>query len=393
MTAFISAMGLVCSLGSGHELVRASLFARRPPAGLSRSEMFSPGRSLLLGVVEAPLPDTAPWPLAYRTRTNQLAAEALLQINTEVATAAALYGPDRLAVVIGGSTAGMREGELAVKEHHRSGRWPADYHFAQQELGSTADFLSWKTGSCGPAHVISTACSSGAKALISAARMLEAGLADAVLCGGADALCRLTVAGFSALEAVSDDVCNPLSMHRRGINLGEGAALFLVTREPAAVKLGGYGEADDAYHLSAPAPDGRGAIKAMRQSLQRAGLDASAVDYVNLHGTATLHNDAMESIAVSAVFGDAVAVSSTKPHTGHTLGAAGAIEAAFCWLTLVDNPRGSLPVHWWDGCQDVSLPPLRVVGPGNELGRPARHLVSNSFAFGGSNVSLLMSTA
>ena len=171
------------------------------------------------------------------------------------------------------------------------------------------------------------------------------------------------------------------------------AALFLVTREPAAVRLSGYGECSDAYHLSAPAPDARGAIGAMRQALARAAIEAAELDYVNLHGTATLQNDAMESLAVSSVCGNSIPVSSTKPLTGHALGAAGAIEAAFGWLTLVDNPQGRLPVHWWDGHADPKLPALRVVAPGAGLGRPLRHLLSNSFAFGGSNATLLLSAA
>jgi 3-oxoacyl-[acyl-carrier-protein] synthase I len=254
-------------------------------------------------------------------------------------------------------------------------------------------FVARELGICGPAHVISTACSSGAKALASAARLLRAGLADAVIAGGADTLCRLTVAGFRALECVSVARCNPLSARRKGINLGEGAALFVMSRELGPLRLSGWGETSDAHHMSAPDPTGRGAADAMRLALHRAGVPPGAVDYVNLHGTGTRQNDAMESHAVGQVLGLDVATSSTKPLTGHALAAAGAIEAAFAWLTLVDNPRGVLPPHWWDGERDPELAGLHVVSPGGSLGRPPAHVLSNSFAFGGSNAALLISTA
>jgi 3-oxoacyl-[acyl-carrier-protein] synthase-1 len=157
------------------------------------------------------------------------------------------------------------------------------------------------------------------------------------------------------------------------------------------VRLSGWGESADAHHMSAPEPQGRGAAEAMQRALARAGVAAGEVDYVNLHGTATEQNDAMESLAVERVLGRDVPVSSTKPLTGHALAAAGAIEAVFAWHTLVDNPHGRLPVHWWDGVVDAALPALRPVAPGTALGRPVRHVLSNSFAFGGSNASLLFS--
>jgi 3-oxoacyl-[acyl-carrier-protein] synthase-1 len=219
------------------------------------------------------------------------------------------------------------------------------------------------------------------------------GLCVAVIAGGADTLCRLTVAGFRSLECVSPAPCNPLSSNRAGINLGEGAALFLMSRQPGPLRLAGWGETSDAHHMSAPDPAGRGAADAMRMALQRAGLSPGAVDYVNLHGTGTRQNDAMESHAVAQVLGLEVPVGSTKPCTGHALAAAGAIEAAVAWLTLVDNPRGLLPPHRWDGERDPELAALRVVSPGETLGRAPRDVLSNSFAFGGSNAALLISTA
>ncbi len=203
-------------------------------------------------------------------------------------------------------------------------------------------------------------------------------------------MCAFTVAGFSALESVSATQCNPLSANRNGINIGEGAALFLMTREPAAVALCGWGESSDGHHMSAPDPAGGGARLSITQALQRAGITASQIDYINMHGTATVQNDAMESRVIHDLFGADVAVSSTKPFTGHTLGAAAAIEAALCWLAMQDdNVDGKLPPHLWDGVQDASLPILNVVAPGTRLGRPVRWALSNSIAFGGSNATLV----
>ena len=196
-----------------------------------------------------------------------------------------------------------------------------------------------------------------------------------------------------SLESVSAERCNPLSAHRHGINLGEAAAFFVVSREAGPVRLAGWGETQDAHHMSAPDPTGRGAQSAMQQALDRAGMTAQQIDYINLHGTATPHNDAMESLAVHALFGRDVAVSSTKPLTGHALAAAGALEAAIAWHVLQDNPDGKLPAHWWDGVPDPALPEVRVVAPGAHLGRPVRAVLSNSFAFGGNNSALLFAAA
>lgn len=390
MAIYLNELGLVCSLGRGADEVRQALAREDGPHGLVEADDFLPGRVLPVGRVQGELPSSEAWPLWQQSRNNRLAAEALRQIEPAVRAAIERCGAQRVAVVLGGSTSGVREGELAVQQRQREGAWPKGYHYRQQELGTTARFVAEACGAQGPAYVISTACSSGAKALAAGARLLNAGMADAVIAGGVDTLCAFTLAGFGALESLSEARCNPLSKHRNGINLGEGAALFLMTREPGAVRLAGWGETVDAHHMSAPDPEGRGAIDAMRQALQRGGVAPEAVDYINLHGTATPQNDAMESKAVAAVFGAETPVSSTKPMTGHALGAAGAIEAAFGWLALRDNPRGALPPHWWDGEADPALPRLNAVPPGATLGRPLRYVLSNSFAFGGSNAALLL---
>ena len=389
MTAiFLQAQSCVCALGDTPGAIRAALWADSP-SGVAPTELHTPGRMLNLGCVTTPLPSLADLPENQRSRNNALLLAALAPLRASVQAAVDRFGPQRVAVVLGVSTAGLDEGVAAVRQVHAGFGWPRGYDYALQEMGNAAQCVARQLGVTGPAYVISTACSSGAKALATGARLLRSGLVDAVVAGGGDALSGFTIAGFSGLDAVSAERCNPLSANRAGINIGEGAALFLMGRDDGPVRLAGWGESADAHHMSAPEPSGRGAAEAMRRALARAGVAPGEVDYVNLHGTATPQNDAMESLAVERVLGRDVAVSSTKPLTGHALAAAGAIEAVFAWHALVDNPAGRLPVHWWDGVADPALPALRAVAPGMALGRPLRHVLSNSFAFGGSNASLL----
>ena len=386
---YLNECALVCALGAEREAVKRRLLDEAR-SGLAVSDACSPGRPLPLGQAEAVLPNLDHLPLPLRSRNNALALAALAQIRPAVDAAIARYGAGRVGVIIGTSTSGVGATEAALAAHLETGTLPADFHYGQQEMASPALFLARELGAAGPAYVHSSACSSSAKAMASAARLIRMGLVDAVVSGGVDTLCRFTVAGFSALESVSEVPCNPLGASRKGINLGEGAALFLMTKEPAAVALCGWGESSDGHHMSAPDPQGGGARIAMNEALRRAGIAAGDIDYINLHGTATVQNDAMESRAVAELFGHEVAVSSTKPFTGHTLGAAGAVEAAFCWLAMQDdNPEGKLPPHLWDGTADPALPLMNVAAPGARLGRPIRYALSNSFAFGGSNAALV----
>jgi 3-oxoacyl-[acyl-carrier-protein] synthase-1 len=263
-----------------------------------------------------------------------------------------------------------------------------------QEMGTPARFVAHELGLSAAARtVISTACSSSAKALATAARLIRSGQADVVIAGGADSLCGFTLAGFSALEAVSPERCNPFSANRRGINIGEGAALFIVSRRPGPVRLCGWGESADAHHMSAPDPTGRGARLAIEAALRCAGISGHDIDYVNLHGTATAQNDAMEAPVSAALYAAGTPMSSTKPLTGHTLGAAGAIEAALCWLMLARNPERRLLPQLWDGVSDPALPRLHFAAHGERAKRPMRFVASHSFAFGGSNAALVLGAA
>lgn len=395
---YLNACGIVCALGASHAEVKARLYAGRP--GVAPTRAWTPDRELPLGCVLAELPQLAHLPPAQRSRNNALVLAALAQIRPAVDAAIARHGADRVGVVIGTSTSGIGETEHAIRTYATQGVLPDDFQYDRQEMGSPAVMLARELGVAGPAYVHSSACSSSAKAMASAARLIKMGLCDAVVTGGADSLCTFTVAGFASLESVSAALCNPMSANRNGINIGEGAALFLMTADAdagagadtgAAVALMGWGESSDGHHMSAPDPTGAGAALAMTQALQRAGVAAGEVDYINMHGTATPQNDAMESRVIAALFGEQVPVSSTKPFTGHTLGAAAAIEAALCWLAMQDdNRQGRLPPHLWDGVFDPALPRLNLAAPGAALGRPLRRVLSSSFAFGGSNAALVL---
>jgi 3-oxoacyl-[acyl-carrier-protein] synthase I len=386
---YLNDYGIVCSLGRDPSSVRAGLMAAVDPIGLTLTDRFTPGQSFHLGLVSGELPDIGGMPAYFHSKNNRLGLLALQQIEPAVRRAIDKYGTNRVAIVVGTSTSGQLEAEAARLQFEREGQWPISFDYKMQELGNLAVFLSKYLGTTGVAHVISTACSSSSKALASAGRLLQSGMVDAVVAGGVDALASLTISGFSSLESVSAQRTNPLSKNRSGISLGEGAAVFLLSRESGPVRLAGWGESSDAHHMSAPDPTGRGARTAMELALKRGGVHPEQVDYINLHGTGTHHNDVMEALAVYELCGSGVPVSSTKSLTGHTLGAAGAVEAAFACMTLMDNPSGTLPPHWWDGQTDPELARLNVVAPSFSLGRAPGYVLSNSFAFGGSNASLL----
>jgi 3-oxoacyl-[acyl-carrier-protein] synthase I len=385
---YLQPPGVICAAGDDLAALRDAVFAGEP-GGVAANGAVWPGHELHLGAVRTALPAVDSLPLEQRSRNNALLLAALAQIRAQVDEAIARHGANRVGVVLGTSTSGVAESEVAIAALARDGQLPAGFHVEQQELGSPALMLAQLLGLGGPRYVVSTACSSGAKALASGARLLRAGLCDAVLAGGVDALCGMTVAGFAALDSIDAARCRPMSATRSGINIGEGAALFVLSREPSPVRLAGHGESSDAHHISAPEPSGRGALTAMREALRRAGLAPADIGYLNLHGTATPQNDAMESRAVAELFGLDLPCSSTKPLTGHALGAAGAIEAAIAWLTVSGD--GRLPIHHFDGQRDAGLPQIALVAPGQRLAAAPCHVMSNSFAFGGNNASLVLS--
>jgi 3-oxoacyl-[acyl-carrier-protein] synthase-1 len=388
----LSALGIVNALGASVDLVWARLLDGEPSRLANRSDL-APDRVLRVGAVHDPLPRIPERLAEYDCRNNAMALAALLQIEEPIARARREYGAERVGVVMGTSTSGVSSAEEAIGHELREGGLTPTFHYAQLEFGGLASFAAEYLGVRGPAYSLSTACSSGARALASARSLLTLGVCDAVIAGAADSLCGLTAGGFTALSAVCDGVTNPCSKNRAGLTLGEGAAVFLVEPGSGGVQLLGMGESSEAHHMSAPDPSGTGAEAAMRGALADADLSPDAIAYLNLHGTGTPLNDKMECLAVERVFGSELPVSSTKPLVGHTLGAAGAIEAAFCWLILDRCDAGalSLPPHWWDGERDPELPPLHLVQKGETaIVRGAPRVMTNSFGFGGNNCTLVL---
>ncbi len=333
---------------------------------------------------------------AFDCRNNRLAQLALEQdgFATAVRTAVERYGAARVGVFVGTSTAGILQTELAYRRRDPvTGALPADFNYrGTHSTFSVADFTRNYFNLTGPAVVVSSACSSSAKVFSSARRMLAAGLIDAAVVGGVDSLCLTTLYGFNSLGLLSEQACRPFDENRNGISIGEAAAFALLERLPDhldadAVLLLGVGESSDAYHISSPHPEGLGARMAMKDALDMAGLHPSEIDYINLHGTATQSNDDAEGKAVLALFGSDTPCSSTKGATGHTLGAAGGLEAVICALALQNDllPAGLNTEH--------TDPRLSLNYLMNNREQPVARVLSNSFGFGGTNCSLVFGRA
>ena len=391
---FLEDCGIVTCLGRGKTNVARALFSGNDNGIILRDDLV-PNSAVYAGVVAGDLPSPPADLLDLDSRNNRLMQVALIEIASSVEKAIARYGRNRIAVVLGTSTSGIADGEDALAVFENTGSWPASFHYRKQEISSLSTFAARFFGLTGLSYTVATACSSSAKVFASARRLIRAGLADAAIVGGADTLCRTTLNGFNALELLSQKKCNPFSANRNGITIGEGASAFLMTPDEGLIQLLGVGETSDAYHPTAPDPDGSGARESMLQALGDAHLTPQDIAYINLHGTATLLNDAMEARAVASIFGYRIPCSSTKGLTGHMLGATGGCEAAFMWLAL--NPATSLgvfPPHIWDGLRDPALPELNLVGLGESLpSGKSLAMLSNSFGFGGSNASIILGRA
>ena len=402
---YIHAYEGICALGKGVSIINDKLFGQQAPSNGVYSQDFAPNTDMFLGLVAKEDTDICllpkQIPKRWQTRINALIYHGFSLLEPAYRQLSQLINPARIGVVLGSSNAGISQGEDAIAAICNRQLSPASYDYEQQEYGNPAQFLAWLLGSLGPAYTLSTACSSSAKAFISGARLLQQDLCDLVVVGGADVVSQLTAQGFLSLEAVDGARSQPFAKNRKGIHLGEGVALFVLSRQPSGIRLVGWGESSDAHHIAAPQPDGYGAESSMKHALQHANLNSSEIDYLNLHGTATLQNDAMEAQAVSRVFGDALEketlkVSSTKALTGHTLGAAGAIEALFCVMTLQQQRPLAVPVHHIDGGRSALDPSIAAYLNPNAFATATHNhvekidfVMSNSFGFGGSNTSLV----
>ncbi|MDH5368794.1 MAG: beta-ketoacyl-[acyl-carrier-protein] synthase family protein [Gammaproteobacteria bacterium] len=385
----ISASSMVNALGRGKEATLTALQQKRsglqPSQGLDFSTWLGRVHDVDDYALEASL-------IRFRCRNNQLAKLALDTDNFRDAINKAKdkYGAHRIGVFLGSSTSGSEETEKAYQNRNAKGELPTDYDYMHtHNFTSLLDYTQQSLGLTGVGQVISTACSSSAKVFAAAHRHIDAGFCDAAIVGGVDTLTQISLYGFNSLQLTSANPCRPCDENRDGISIGEAAGFALLeatTGTTSNVVLKGYGESSDAYHMSTPHPEGRGAASAMQKALDSASIKADEIDYVNLHGTATPSNDAAEGKAILSVFGTHTPCSSTKGWTGHTLGAAGITEALICMLILENQ---FLPTNLNLQKADPSLS-IQVLSENTKPEKMIKHVISNSFGFGGSNCSLIL---
>jgi 3-oxoacyl-[acyl-carrier-protein] synthase-1 len=340
------------------------------------------------------LPELTPSLQTFSTRNARIALAAINHpadgLRSALEQAIERYGARRVGVVLGTSTSGIYETENAYASLEEQARVPDSFSLPNKHSWvATARFLQAELGLEGPCYVISTACSSSSKSLASAQRLIATGVCDAVLTGGVDSLCRLTMYGFKSLDIMSEQPCTPLDKDRSGISLGEGAGLLLVEKPHAmfsdCVHQLGCGESSDAHHKTAPHPEGKGAVIAMREALTQAGINANDIDYVNLHATGTVLNDSAEMLAMDQVFNSELHCSGTKGLTGHTLGAAGGIETIITWLSLKQGFRpGTCNLKQVDAAFHCN------VNRDSETDVPVAFTMNNNFGFGGNNTSVVL---
>jgi 3-oxoacyl-[acyl-carrier-protein] synthase I len=386
---------LTTCLGAGRQANWNAIQAQR--TGLAPCQFETVDLPTFIGEVAGVSAVALPERLKHHDcRNNQLALLGLQQDGfiESVQAAISAYGANRVGVFLGTSTSGILSTELAYRQRETSsGALPADFHYAQtHNTYSVSGFVREYFNLAGPSVAVSSACSSSAKVFGNAARMIQAGLIDAAIVGGVDSLCLTTLYGFNSLELLSNALCQPYDVSRKGISISEAAGFALLTRDPVSLNganyvVTGIGESSDAHHMSSPHPEGAGALAAMKQALTMSTLRAEQIDYVNLHGTATKSNDAAEGLAVANLMGTQTPCSSTKGHTGHALGAAGIIEAAIGFMAI---EHGTTPGGVNTTQRDPSLSLNYLM---QNLDRAPSTVLSNSFGFGGSNCSLVLSRA
>ncbi|BDG70572.1 beta-ketoacyl-ACP synthase [Roseomonas fluvialis] len=390
MTALrITAITATSAMGVGLAAMRAALHGRH--GGLTPCDLPGMPPGIWIGRVREAEGLEPPAPLAaFACRNTRLVELALRQdgFADAVAAAVARHGADRVAVVLGTSTSGIEETEQAWARRGADGVLSGYDYARTHDLHALPRYVRARLGLRGACVSISTACTSGARAFLDAGMLIAAGLADAAVVGGADTLCRLTLHGFGSLELLARGPTRPCAEDRDGISIGEAAAFALLERagpdDAGRLGLLGAGASSDGHHMSSPHPEGHGAVTAMRAALDSAGLAPHDIGYVNMHGTGTRANDAMEDRAITRIFGDTVPCSSTKGWTGHTLGASGALEAAVAAIAVED---GLVP-----GCLGVDRPDPSFASRIAVTNTPARidRVLSNSFGFGGSNCALVI---
>ena len=375
----LSELGFICALGTTTDEIMFN--AKNAISGLKPTTNDMPNTTVPFGWVDI---QNNP---VHKLRAYTLLDATIHQIQDAIENIKLKYSKNRIGIILGSSNTGIHEAQQDIEQKLQSGKFPNDFTLDEIELGSPSTYLRNKLNLTGPAYTISTACSSSAKAFSSARNLLTNNICDAIIVGGVDSHCAFAQNGFFSLESLSTKLTNPMSQNRNGINLGEGCALFIMEKNEKTntIQLLGIGETSDAYHTTHPDPTGNGAIMAMKLALSDAKISPEKIDYINMHGTGTIANDTMESNAIHSVFGKNTLCASTKPLTGHTLGASGAVELALSYLML--KHQFIIP-HKYDGVYDKTLPQINLA-TGNET-KTLHYIQSNSFAFGGSNASIII---
>ena len=388
----VTAYSAVTACGIGKQALYQALIEGK--TALKEPQLFSTDFPAFVGEVNADsLPQLSSQLSEYSTRNAQIALACLNhqddQLRYAITKAKDQYGAHRVGVVLGTSTSGIYETENEYINIETQARISDEYNFSTQHVWvATSRFLQQELGLQGPCYVISTACSSSSKSIAAAQRLIAADVCDAVVTGGVDSLCRMTLQGFKSLDLISPTPCTPLDENRDGISLGEGAGLLVLERASEDLKnhphLLGSGESSDAYHMTAPHPKGLGAEIAMRHALSQAALNPEQIDYLNLHATGTHKNDQAELLAVNTIFGPKIKCSGTKGLIGHTLGAAGGIEAVIALLALEnDFLPGTCGLQKADQqfqCNIIERSKTEAL---------TESVMSNNYGFGGNNSSLI----
>lgn len=384
---YINCYASISALGNTKDEIIRTLQSDRKDYLTERTDMIIGGKSAYYGCVrDFNLPDISQYK-EHNTRNNRFLAYLCDELKSEINYFLNKYNRDRIGVVMGTSTSGLSESETEIKKFKQTNTRSDDYYYSFQEFGDPAMFLSDYLKVTGPSYTISTACSSSSRALISGKRLIESGLCDVVLTGGADTLSTVPINGFNSMGLISSSPCTPFCEERDGISIGEAGGLMILSKEKAPLTLKGVGESSDAYHVSSPDPSGAGALCAMKMALKDAALTTDDIGYINLHGTATKLNDAMEAKAVASLFADKVPCSSTKYMTGHTLGAAGILES--CILCYILENDLDLPVQSTKlRALDQTLDSCGLITERRKAA--AKYMMSNSFAFGGNNASVII---
>ncbi len=366
---YITDYNAICNLGGDIDRIFENAI-KGDTSFLTLDNSIAKGKEFYLGKISAELPEIKEG--NYNLRCNRLLLYLMNSMQKNLDILIEKYGKNRVAVVTATTNSGIEEYENSQNPKHF-------------EIGNTAEYIKNHLGLNNFYECISTACSSGIKTFSTAQKLLEKDICDAVITAGVDALAKLPVFGFHSLEVLSDKKSNPFSKNRSGINIGEAAAMFIIEKQGHGISIKGTGETSDAYHAATPDPKGYEAARAIKIALQNANLPPDAIDYINLHGTGTVANDLMEANAVYNIFGSCVEASSTKPLTGHCLGAAASLETALCCHVI---KKQTLLPHIYDGEYDYTLPQINLVTT------PAKKNIDNvlctSFGFGGTNAAMII---